>query len=600
MDVPDAVPACFRPFQKCSVNLLCAPTFVGKSFFVTQAVRRRQLFFAGNQPSRIVVVHCSSRNRKAGGAPPEDDLGEEGSGDFFELPGDGEAPGEDDCQWDPSPPPPDGGCDADLRSSLSGGEIPQLDLDLEDFGDPLAVLRRGDLVIFEDLQKITWPVQETVNKHTHHLELCSTFLICQALIGTKLFALAQLIHNVILLLHSNAVARFANYLVTVFFFDPELRALLRQILGHAQSHDHTVWLEVNSVAGKSSTHLALSAVEQLFPPREEAEDGDDDDDRAEKKRRREEWRPFCLFFPQPHLSGKLRKKLEAEAEGCGPGETRLAMARKLSPDMREVAASLAKAGDDFPEAFMLVPAERVCREAERCDRESEEAGSEAGSLPEDEAGKEERTRRAERQKWEQLMALIEREVEDTFDSKRWRPAKLLARQVMRNPDFGVSDDGQLLKFKSGNAEPVSLVDFLIQCTRPKAPSEKGESAQKFGPFVHSLLQHHMPESFVRNRSVLEAARKSRRCRAEARRPNKSARGRKKRPASAARKGGGPRRKRRAAAASAAEFDSDFDDFGYPPASRFGSRPFLGGCPHSVADPYGDCGRHRHRPFYPAY
>jgi hypothetical protein len=483
--------------------------------------------------------------------------------------------------------------------SLSDGQLPQLDLDLEDFGEPLSVLRRGDLVIFEDLQKLTEPVQETVNRHTHHLGLCATFLVCQGLMRTELFGLAQFIHNVILLLHSNSVARFANYLVTVFFFDPELRDHLRKILAHGQRHDHTVWLEVNSLAGKSSTHLALSAVEKLFGPREDDPlDGEDADCcEEEKNRRREEWQPFCIFFPQPHLARRLRERLDS----CGPGATRLEMARRLTPEMKEAAASLVKAGDDFPEAFMLVPAERVCQEAEHCDRETEEAaGSEDGSLaPEDEADHDKRERQMQLEKWEQLTALVEREVEDTFDSKRWRPAKLLARQVLRNPEFGVSDDGQLLRFKTGDEEPVSLLDFLIQCTRPKAPSETGSSAQRFAPFVRSLLQHHMPESFVRNRSVLEAARR------------RSSGAKKRITRQKARRKRVPLQRRRARGGAGLGVDEDddrdlFDDYGYPartPATRFGSRPYpgYGGCSAHGADPCGGWGLgHRHPSFFSAF
>jgi hypothetical protein len=339
------------------------------------------------------------------------------------------------------------------------GQVPPLDVlyyRIEEFTHPPDFLQEGDVVIFDDVQTLTPIVLETINFYTHHLNLCATFVICQALLGTKLYPLISLVHNFLLLCGSNTVTRLAKYVITTFYYDVELKSYLQSILSYAQKHNHTVWLEINSLGNVPSPHLAISAVEKIFP--------DDVDNPT----------PYCLVYPRP---GKAHLYASRFADNFA------------SVDM--------PGSNDFPaESFVLVPAKHVtqAKRAEAADNEGGEGT--ATATP----------KCARRDQWDTMNREIEKMIQNTFEPKKWKKARNLASEILKNPELCISDDGRLLmlkKDKSHKMAAVSLMDFLIQCLRQQGPAERpGAHFQIYAHLVQLMIDHATPASYFNNRALL--------------------------------------------------------------------------------------------------
>jgi hypothetical protein len=215
----DGTPSDFQPFKRNSVNLIAAPTNTGKSYLVSHLIRHRRVYFPGNPVGRVVYVYCNASSANSLLFPPPSPLPE-----LF-LEEDNEEEGREEIEQE----------EAHLTED---SEIETVHLRLEDFTSPKSFLREQDLVVFEDVNFAHPAIWLTVNVYTHHLNLCSTFIICQALIGgenkQKLSPLLSLVHNVLLLFSSNTVARYFKYILTYFFHDGDTREYLKQILSFGQ------------------------------------------------------------------------------------------------------------------------------------------------------------------------------------------------------------------------------------------------------------------------------------------------------------------------------------------------------------------------------
>jgi hypothetical protein len=305
-------------------------------------------------------------------------------------------------------------------------------------------------------------IAQTVNVYTHHLNLCSTFIICQALIGGQkketLSPLLSLIHNVLLLFSSNTVARYFKYILTYFFHDDDTRTYLKQILSFGQRYKQAAWLEVNSIASQPSKHLAITALNKL----------------ADKEN------PHCFVHPQLFAKDKLLKR-QAHCFA--------------DMDLEEIEHAP-------PDTFILVPAKNVKR-VKRGKGADEEGGEEVG--PSDGPHK-----CAEEEKWDQVNDIIENRIEGIFDHAKWRRAKNLAVDILSNPELCVSDDGKWLMMRQGSGKrhgginPVSLMDFLLQCTKQQGPSENPTNKTLlYRKFVKIMLSNSTPADMIKNRGLLE-------------------------------------------------------------------------------------------------
>ena len=119
----------FTPFYPHSVTVLSAPSNAGKSTLVQNIIRNKENCFT--RPfSRAVVVFC---NEKVNCLPYD---------------------------------------------SLAGPGLHIESCYLEDFS--IQDLLPNDLVIFEDVLKVTSAIQETIKVLAHHIDLASVFVIVQS------------------------------------------------------------------------------------------------------------------------------------------------------------------------------------------------------------------------------------------------------------------------------------------------------------------------------------------------------------------------------------------------------------------------------------
>jgi hypothetical protein len=440
----------FQPFKRNSVNLIAAPTNTGKSYLIAYLIRHRRIYFPGNPVGRVVYVYCNSSSARTLLYPP---------------PQPPTPP--------PSPPPAAFSLEEEEEEEtrVEEEESQQEDVEfvhlcLEDFTSPETFLREQDLVVFEDVHFVHPSIELTIDVYTHHLNLCSTFIICQALLDkekkTRLSPLLSLVHNVLLLFSSNAVARYFKYIVTYFFHDDDTRLYLKQILSFGQRFKQAAWLEVNSIASRPSKHLAVTALNRLA----------------------DEENPHCFVHPQLFATDELERR----QANCF-----------VHMDSDELAHAP-------PNTFVLVPAKNVIKRTKaeaRAAAEEDDSGAGPGGSH----------KCAEEEKWDQVNEIIENRIEGIFDHAKWRKAKNLAVDILSNPELCVSDDGKWLmmhqqgdrgkgKGKTGT-HPISLMDFLLQCTKQQGPNENpSEKILLYRKFVKILLSNSTPAELIKNRGLL--------------------------------------------------------------------------------------------------
>jgi len=165
----------FTPFYPHSVNILSAPSNAGKSTLLQNILKNRHNCFT-RLFNRVIVVFC---NEKVNSLPYDilhtDDL-------IIES-----------CY-------------------------------LQDFStqDLLA----NDVVIFEDVLKITSAIQETIKVLAHHLDLASVFVVVQCVYNDEFKILLNISHQIILFLNGTQGTKLAQQLKKYFFVNTDTKDVI--------------------------------------------------------------------------------------------------------------------------------------------------------------------------------------------------------------------------------------------------------------------------------------------------------------------------------------------------------------------------------------
>jgi hypothetical protein len=454
---PPSLSTCdFQPFKRNSVNLIPAPTNSGKSYLIAHLIRHRHIYFAGNPIGRVIYVYCNPSSARFWLTPPSAAGPASPSLSTFASPSQA---GLEDIFAIGGPET------AAVPATATDDEIEIIHLRLEDFSSPETFLREQDLVVFEDVHLFHPSIELTVDVYSHHLNLCATFIICQALIAgqgkQKLSPLLNLVHNVLLLFNSTAATRYFKYILNYFFHDDDLKAYLKQILSFGQRYKQAAWLEVNSVASQPSKHLAITSLNRLA----DAEN------------------PHCFCHPQPFAADKLLKS----QEDCF-----------AHMDVEELAHAP-------PNTFILVPAKNVVKVNNK--KRAADGGDLSALLGDGSSSH----KCAAEEKWDQVNEIIESRIEGIFDHAKWRKAKNLAVDILSNPELCVSDDGKWLMMRQGEGKhhlgvnPISLSDFLLQCTKQQGPNQHASGKLLlYRKFVKLLLSNGTPADLIKNKGLLAA------------------------------------------------------------------------------------------------
>ena len=343
-------------------------------------------------------------------------------------------------------------------SSSSPDPVPPVEeVNLEDFHTDL--LEENAILIFEDVQTLSPVIKEAIDVHAHHSNLAAVFVVTHELVGSPLFKFLNLVHRVVFFLISGSICRQADYIIEKFVKQGrDTNAYLKNVVQFVAREKETLLLEINAQAGNCQPHhLALSHLQSL---------GRD--------------RGFCLLYPS------LQKLASYLGPHFSPRQARAAVWPRVK------ANHLPKFFDmdrDYPEpSFVVLPVQAVVKQ------KAEMAAADNAETP----------RCVEQDKWEAVVQLIEEAIEFYFPQPKWKIAKGLAKEILQNPDFCVTEDGRQIHLRDKKNSTVSLMDFMAAVTRQAGPGEKANKPQwkKYPALIKRLRDRTAPDFLFRNKSLI--------------------------------------------------------------------------------------------------
>jgi hypothetical protein len=403
----------FNPFPKSSVTLFSAPTYTGKSYLVKQILLNQNRYFQ-DPLTRVFVISC---NQQAA---------------VFEFEKTKDQKNTDDTL-------------NNLNFELFVLPLEELQLDS---------LLPNDLIIFEDVQAVTTSIKEIVNIQAHHNQLAGVFVLCQGLLGTKIFELLSFCHQIVLFLQSTSVSRLANYIVTHFYQDKDLKNYLKTCISYAEKQKTVLLLEINSISSKERRlHIAISHLQHLA----------------------DQHHPFAVVHPHPGIMALYQKTFQDCSSKC--------FANDQTSDMNIM---------PLPEtSFLLVPALNVTRCAE--DTSADEPTLQCSE-------------------WENVVQTIQEIIEENFPSSKWMLVKNLAREILRNKEFCITSNGRMMSLKTHpETPPVPVLDFLMSITRQQGPSERHTNnphLRKHLVYAKHLLETNTPSVYFKNKYFLSPGKRN--------------------------------------------------------------------------------------------
>lgn len=422
----------FRPFPRQTSTLVAGPSFLGKSTYVRKLIEHQHLFFQ-DPVSRVVVVNCNDAVTFSPLEEPEDD----------------------------SP----------FRRPLA--ELVQRTW--EDF--ELGELEAGDILVIDDLQRVTERVREIVTAATHHLALGHCFLICHSVLGSRQYELLNLVHRIALFCASTSVANLAGYVLSTRILDPELKAQLKLALGAAQRSREVLVLELSSLPESIQPyHVASSHLLRLT-----------------KKNS-----GFALVYPYPSRAEMYQEFAESfdDVEPRHPEE-----AAKNLPGPEEFVAG----------SFLVLRPEQVASMKKRKKTGGKERSHKES---EDDRGAEDCLDK-KKLEWDNTVLKMEEDLENFLPTKQWRAGKSLLYEILHNPEMCLLADGRRIKLHGRQGVISSAIDYITTATRRDAPNEKKKKGQtqeykNYRQFTSALLACHAPRTIFKNLLVLPGPAETRR------------------------------------------------------------------------------------------
>lgn len=351
-------------------------------------------------------------------------------------------------------------------------------------------LQSGDIVIIDDFYHFNDHVRNTINVCAHHENLSALFILTHAILSTENFELLQLIHRVFLIMKMGANANLGKFIVGRYYRDPTLKEYLHQVLNFVQRMREVVCLEINPIG--SSSHqtdlpcLAMSHLTHL------AQDN------------------FCLVYPYPQFDNftpqnnkKARmdnfRGYENDIEDDDEEEEEEEQKNDkdndddVELDPKQVAKFPYNEKTNFPQpTFVAVPVSAVL-EANRKNNTNKSGHSQ------------------EKRAWLLTNKLLNNLVSDYFYQDKYKKARNVLREVLRNPDYCITQDGRYF-FKNDNKEKtkVSLLDFLTVVLRKAGPREnvfnmtgaKRSMFKLYSTYVSELIDRGAPVKMFENRLLL--------------------------------------------------------------------------------------------------
>jgi hypothetical protein len=427
----------FRPFPRQTSTLIAGPSFIGKSTYVKKLVEYQHIFFQ-DTVTRLVVVNCN-----------------------------------DSVTFPPLEEPQD---ESQLRRPLA--TLVQRTWQDFEVGD----LEQCDVLVIDDLQKVTQQVRDIVNAATHHLGLAHCFVITHSVLGSRQYELLNLVHRIALFCSSTSVSNLANYVLSTRILDPDLKTRLKEALGSAQRSREVLVLELSALPESVQPyHVACSHLLRLTDPKF----------------------GYALVYPHPSRA----EMYEQEADDIAAVEMK-------SPD--QASKNLPGNGDFVAGSFLVLRPEMV---AALKKKKSKVGKTGAGS--EEDSGDDQVCLDKDEKLWNRTVLQMESDVENFLPSKQWRACKSLLYELLHNPSLCLTKEGRRITLHDRPGVVASLIDYLTAATRRDAPTERRVKSQTpefkaFRQITAALLAGDSPKSLFKNRLVLPSPSESRRAAPEAR------------------------------------------------------------------------------------
>lgn len=325
-------------------------------------------------------------------------------------------------------------------------QIPLKEYDSED-------LQENDLVVIDDLQSITHHIRLTITVCAHHYNLVSLFVVTHNLLGSPNFELINHCHRLFLFMNASSNSRQVTYIVNSFFKDTETRDYLKSVIGFVESEQEVLGIEFNPLASQDRRLQVVVAFSHLTSLIDKG---------------------YFLLYPFSNWGAKYTSNFKDS----------------VLPSM----------SDNFPfdentsfppSTLVAVPASVVVK-AKKAKLE-DDGGNSA-------------TKCMKQSQWNETIRDIEESIEHYFAPPKWQTVKNLAREILRNSSFCVTQDGKTFHLKDKPKSVVSLIDFLALATRKAGPTEKEKKKEWniYSLHVDALLKNKAPRDLFKNRLLLPA------------------------------------------------------------------------------------------------
>jgi hypothetical protein len=204
----------FVPFYANSVNLLSSTTNGGKTTFLLNVLKHREIYFSCPVEG-VIVVMCNPV------------------------------------------------VEGDVYKDLETDHFPIEIVYFENF--EADHLKENFVVIFEDVSIVSQIIFDVINVYTHHLNLSSVFVVCQSVFKDKFKELLSITHNVIFSFSGANGVRLAKYINHYFCAGDDLKKYLTEITNLSSTLNSLVLLQINPIARKDRpTYYAIVGIENLY------------------------------------------------------------------------------------------------------------------------------------------------------------------------------------------------------------------------------------------------------------------------------------------------------------------------------------------------
>ena len=343
-----------------------------------------------------------------------------------------------------------------------------ISLTLEEFCTDLTTLLKPHTVLILDDIVIgnTKEIEFVLTFASHHLSLY-TFVVTQSCLSSNLYSLLNKVHFILLIFGHSNTNRLVHHLIHNYFLCSETKKYLKTIAGISEKLHDIVLLKLNSIRSYEPhcNVLALTQIQKLFQNPD----------------------AYCFVYPEIHRGRDLLQTTMNKTHSS-----------QVHEDVNEEQLGIAHlpnlTGQYLNNAFVLLPANRVYAE--------QHSNNDVGPKTHN---KQKNCNATKQLEWEAMTNFLEAELQSTFSYKLWAVAKNLLRSILRNSELCISSDYRTVFLHTKPKITYSIIDFIHSAITRSPPNAQTDALIQYKPLVQCLLRHNLPQTFIRNKHLLDIA-----------------------------------------------------------------------------------------------